>query len=86
MLRDTAAMLRAEGKLKGSAKKHLIDGFVPQGISAVQVLHKDVVEAALELTDFDGNTRRVTMRWEEEQWRLHLMGADAADAATVALQ
>jgi hypothetical protein len=85
MLQDTAAMMRAEGKLEGSAKEHLVGGFVPQGISAVELVQKDEHEAVLELTDFDGNKQRVTMRWEDSQWRLHLPGA-SPDAATVALQ
>ena len=86
MLRDTAAMMRAEGKMEGSAKEHLIGGFVPQGISAVNVVRRDDQEALLELTDFDGKKQQLTMRWEDDQWRVHLPGASPEAAATVALQ
>jgi hypothetical protein len=86
MLRDTAAMMRAEGQLEGSAKAHLIGGFVPQGIAAVDVVRREGDDAVLELTDFDGNKQQVSMRWEDDQWRLHLPGADPDAAATVALQ
>ena len=83
MLRDTAAIMRQEGKLEGSAKTHLLDGFVPQGISSIEVLHKDTREALLLLTDFDGNTQRITMRWEDAHWRLHLPGADPQPSTTL---
>lgn len=86
MLRDTAAMMRAEGKLEGSAKQHLVGGFIPQGISAVEEVSRHGHEAVLELTDFDGNKQQLTMRFEDDQWRVHLPGAGPDAAPTLALQ
>lgn len=66
----------ADGK---SARDHLMNGFLPRGIESIDVSERQGDKASLIVTDFEGKTQKVQMRFENGAWRLHLPGASPAE-------